>query len=82
MRIYLRMCEKSSTFAPVFWISNSNFMCTRKIYRRLAPLFLLFLLFVSTKVLAVGWTPTDAGLVLNFEPGDQFLLSVVIDGKE
>ncbi len=30
----------------------------------------------------VGWTPTDCGLVLNFEPGDQFLLSVEIDGVE
>jgi len=79
MRIYLRMCEKSSTFAPVFWICNSYFMCTRKIYRRLAPLFLLFLLFVSTKVLAVGWTPTDAGLVVNLEQGDRFLLSVWVD---
>ena len=27
----------------------------------------------------VGWTPTDAGFVLNFEEGDQFLLSVWID---
>lgn len=55
-------------------------MCTKKIYRRLAPLFLLFLLFVSTKVLAVGWTPTDAGLVVNLEQGDRFLLSVVVSG--
>ncbi len=40
------------------------------------------LLLVPVHAWSVGWTPTDAGLVLNFEPGDQFLLSVVIDGKE
>ena len=39
-------------------------------------------LLVSAQMYGVGFTPTDAGLVLNFEPGDQFLLSVVIDGKE
>ena len=41
-----------------------------------------FLLLAPVRAWSVGWTPTDAGLVLNFEPGDQFLLSVVIDGKE
>ena len=40
------------------------------------------LLLVPVRAWSVGWTPTDGGLVLNFEPGDQFLLSVVIDGKE
>ena len=28
---------------------------------------------------AVGFTPTDAGLAVNFQPGDQFLLSVMVD---
>ena len=31
---------------------------------------------------ADGWTPTDAGLVVNFESGDRFLLSVMIDDTE
>lgn len=39
----------------------------------------LILLFAPIQLWAVGWTPTDCGLVLNFEPGDQFLLSVWID---
>ncbi len=43
---------------------------------------LLFILCALVKVHAVGWTPTDAGLVVNLEQGDRFLLSVVIDGKE
>lgn len=45
---------------------------------------LLFLaaLLTSLHISAAGWVPTDAGLVLNFEPGDQFLLSVMIDGTE
>lgn len=37
------------------------------------------MLMAPVAIYAVGWTPTDAGLVLNFEPGDQFLLSVWID---
>ena len=44
------------------------------------------LLLFSIRLFGAGWTPTDAGFVLNFEPGDQFLLSVWVDlngnGKE
>ena len=40
---------------------------------------LLFLACAVVRLHAVGWTPTDAGFVLNFEEGDQFLLSVWID---
>ena len=36
-------------------------------------------LLVAGRMFGAGWTPTDAGLVVNFEPGDQFLLSVMID---
>ena len=42
-------------------------------------LFLVAFLFLPTRMYGAGWTPTDAGFVLNFEPGDQFLLSVMID---
>ena len=37
------------------------------------------LLWAPLRIFAAGWTPTDAGLVLNFQPGDQFLLSVWLD---
>lgn len=40
---------------------------------------LALVLAVSVKMFGVGWTPTDAGFVLNFETSDQFLLSVWID---
>ena len=38
------------------------------------------LLAVSTRLFAVGWTPTDAGLVVNLEQGEHFLLSVMVSG--
>lgn len=38
------------------------------------------LLVVSTRLFAVGWTPTDAGLVVNLEDGERFLLSVMVSG--
>ena len=44
------------------------------------------ILLASTRLFAVGWTPTDAGLVVNLEQADRFLLSVWVDkngnGKE
>ena len=40
---------------------------------------LLFILCALVKVHAVGWTPTDAGLVVNMEQGERFLLSVWVD---
>lgn len=43
---------------------------------------LAFMLLTPTRTMAVGFIPTDAGLAVNFQPGDQFLLSVVIDGQE
>lgn len=33
----------------------------------------------STQLFAVGWTPSDGGLLVNLEQGDRFLLSVMID---
>ena len=32
------------------------------------------------RLFAVGWTPTDAGLVVNLEQGERFLLSVMVSG--
>ena len=43
-------------------------------------LFLFILvLCTSLQALAVGWTPTDAGLVVNLGLGDRFLLSIMVD---
>ena len=41
--------------------------------------FACIILLASTRLFAVGWTPTDAGLVVNLEQGDRFLLSVWVD---
>lgn len=47
---------------------------------------LLFVLLAAVRMFGVGWTPTDAGLVVNLGQGERFLLSVWIDkngnGKE
>ena len=42
-------------------------------------LFACIILLASTRLFAVGWTPTDAGLVVNLEQGERFLLSVWVD---
>ena len=41
--------------------------------------FACIILLASTRLFAVGWTPTDGGLVVNLEQGDRFLLSVWLD---
>ena len=51
-------------------------------YKYICVLALVAILSVPMRLFAVGWTPTDAGLVVNLEQGDRFLLSVVIGGKE
>ena len=43
-------------------------------------LFACIILLTSTRLFAVGWTPTDAGLVVNLEQGERFLLSVMVSG--
>ena len=42
----------------------------------------LLTLLMPLRLWGVGYTPTDAGLVVNFSPGDQFMLSVIVDGQE
>lgn len=42
-------------------------------------LLLVIVLLMPVRLWAVGWTPTDAGLVVNLETGDRFLLSVWLD---
>ena len=57
--------------------SIKNRVFVRAPFARFIALFVLFLL--PIRMYGAGWTPTDAGFVLNFESGDQFLLSVWID---
>ena len=40
---------------------------------------LLVLMCLPLQMRAVGWTPTDGGLVVNLEQGERFLLSVMVD---
>ncbi len=47
--------------------------------RKIAAVLLGLLTFVPIQVFGVGFTPTDAGLVVDFKQNDQFLLSVWID---
>ena len=42
-------------------------------------LFACIILLASTRLFAVGFTPTDGGLVVDLEQGDRFLLSVWLD---
>ena len=42
-------------------------------------LLLSVVLLMPLRLWAVGWTPTDGGLVVNLEQGDRFLLSVMVD---
>ena len=51
------------------------FACARKGRAALV----LMCLWMSVCAYAVGWTPTDAGLVVNLEQGERFLLSVWVD---
>lgn len=39
----------------------------------------IFLSFFVLRVSAVGWTPTDGGMVVNLKQGERFLLSVWLD---
>lgn len=40
------------------------------------------MLMVSISTFAVGWTPTDGGLVVNLNQGDRILISTIVGGKE
>ena len=46
---------------------------------RVRILLLISVLFICADMHGVGWTPTDAGLVVNMEQGERFLLSVWVD---
>ena len=46
---------------------------------RVRILLLISILFVSIRMAAVGFTPTDGGLVVNLKQGDRILLSTMID---
>lgn len=59
----------------------SNILCFIFTYARCAQKLTLFSLFLlaSIEAFAVGWTPTDGGLVVDLQTGDRFLLSVWLD---
>ena len=46
---------------------------------RVRILLLISILFVSVGTYGLGFTPTDGGLVVNLKPGNQILLSTMID---
>ena len=50
--------------------------------RKFVEILLFLLMLAPMRLWAVGWTPTDGGLVVDLEQGDRFLLSVVVNGKE
>ena len=70
------MSKKSSTFAR-FFVMYVNMRELKSYIRTFLVLSVVML--TSLRLQAVGWTPTDAGLVVNMEQGERFLLSVWID---
>jgi len=54
-----------------------NIVCMKEL--RVRFLLLISVLFICADMHGVGWTPTDAGLVVNMEQGERFLLSVWVD---
>ena len=59
---------------------SRGFQCASSYALSLFLLSIIFLLPIKT--FADGWTPTDGGLVVNLQPGDQFMLSVMVGDKE
>jgi len=49
---------------------------------QIRTLLLSLVLLASVKMFGVGWTPTDAGLVVDLEPGDEIMLSVMVGETE
>ena len=72
------MSEKSRTFARN--LCGKSMMNPWKRAQGVRLFFiLLVLLLAPMRALSVGWTPSDAGLIVNLEQGDRFLLSVWVD---
>ena len=76
VHFYLVNSKKSSTFVRFFVM----YMHMRKLKTYIIKTLLLsVVLLMPLRSWAVGWTPTDGGLVVNLEQGDRFLLSVWLD---
>lgn len=87
------MSKKSSTFAqflnfmrmrvPKTYINkllmSARTLLSGKKLLLAKTLLLVIVLLMPVRLWAVGWTPTDAGLVVNLEQGERFLLSVWVD---
>ena len=54
-----------------------NIVCKKEFKVRI--LLLIFLLLTVVKSFGAGFTPTDGGLVVNLKPGDQILISTMVD---
>ena len=74
------MCSVFCTFAVNFNVICNfvmNIVCMKEL--RVRILLLISVVMYSVGMWGVGWTPTDAGLVVNLEQGERFLLSVWVD---
>ena len=58
---------------------SAKTLLTGKTLMTLRALLLALVMLMPVRLWAVGWTPTDAGLVVNLEQGERFLLSVWVD---
>ena len=62
----------------------NRYTTRRNFCARVTQLFVLtfVLLLTPLRALAVGWTPTDGGLVVNLNQGDEILISVWVDKND
>ena len=79
-----RIKEIHSTHASVSESAHASVKSTRRSRKILARLLVLsaWIILLPFRALADGWIPTDAGLIVALEPGDQILLSVMYNDKE
>ncbi len=74
----MHISKESRTFAGN--LCGKSMMNPWKRAQGVRLFFALFALILAPiRALSVGWTPTDAGLVVNLEQGERFLLSVWVD---
>ena len=74
--IYLHIPKKCCNFAQFFMNLFKNLLMKKYLY---IVYLLAFMLLTPARTMAVGWTPTDAGLVVDLKPNDQILISVMVD---
>lgn len=81
-----RFLSKESIEGEVLFVTNCTPTpaVTAKAFVRcgMKVLLAVWLLLAPVQMFAEGWTPTDAGLVVNLKPGDRILISTMINGEE